>query len=69
MGAGKLQAHARATETVDRLPVQALGDLPIAEQRPRASFEVLNLERDEMKHVPPFVRPLVVGAATTPSAA
>jgi hypothetical protein len=34
-----------------------------------AGFEVLNLERDEMKHVPPFVRPLVVGAASTPSPA
>ena len=34
-----------------------------------AGFDVLDLERDEMKHVPPFVRPLVVGAATTPSAA
>src|ERR1700744_5254436 len=30
-----------------------------------AGFELLDLERDEMKHVPPFVRPLVVGAAAT----
>ena len=28
-----------------------------------AGFEVTDLERDEMTHVPPFVRPLVVGAA------
>lgn len=34
-----------------------------------AGFELLDLEHDEMKHVPPFVRPLVVGAATTPLAA
>ncbi len=34
-----------------------------------AGFEVVDLERDEMKRVPPFVRPLVVGAATTPLAA
>jgi ubiquinone/menaquinone biosynthesis C-methylase UbiE len=30
-----------------------------------AGFEVTDLERDEMTHVPPFVRPLVVGAAAT----
>ena len=41
----------------------------IAEFLRDAGFDVLDLERDEMKHVPPFVRPLVVGAATTPSAA
>ena len=34
-----------------------------------AGFGVLDLERAEMKHVPPFVRPLMVGAATTLSAA
>ena len=28
-----------------------------------AGFEVIGIERDELKHVPPFVRPLVVGAA------
>ena len=28
-----------------------------------AGFEVTDLERDEMTHVPPFVRPLVVGGA------
>ena len=29
----------------------------------RAGFDVVDIERDELKHVPPFVRPLVVGAA------
>jgi hypothetical protein len=31
-----------------------------------AGFEVTQLERDTLKHTPPFVRPLIVGVAKLP---
>ena len=29
-----------------------------------AGFEITSLERDTLKHAPPFIRPLIVGVAT-----